>query len=151
MSAKPRERFSKTLVFSESQISEFAKASGDTNPLHHDSDFASKSRYGGIIASGPQTSALLMGAVAAHFSRLYSMVGLEFSFFFRASVPAMEPLQIDWLVIRNSPTRSGESSLVELRGRLQTSDGRTAVGAKGKILVNCGSTSTPNRSVQSRD
>lgn len=135
MSIQAHERFSKTLVLSAAEISAFAHAAGDTNPLHHDAEFAMQSRYGGVIASGPQTSALLMGAVAAHFSSIAPMVGLEFSFFFRGPVKADEALSLDWLVVQSSPTRSGSASLVELRGRLQTSDGRTAVGAKGKVLV----------------
>ncbi|MCG8420560.1 MAG: MaoC family dehydratase [Proteobacteria bacterium] len=117
----------------EAEISAFASAAGDANPLHHDREYAANSQYGGIVASGPHTGALLMGLVATHFSRFGSMVGLEFTFLFRAAVPADDDLTLEWLVIRVEPKRRG--SLVELRGRLRTSSGVTAVGAKGKVLV----------------
>ena len=77
-----------------------------------------------------------MGFVADHYSGVGPMVGLEFSFRFRAAVPAEDCVGLEWLVIRSTRTRSGESQLVELRGRLRTSAGETAVGAKGTILVN---------------
>ena len=132
---QPHDRFSSTLTLTEEDIATFAKASGDLNPLHHDREFAEASRYGGIIASGPQTSSLLMGATASHFSTYDSMVGLKFEFSFRAPVRANDPLQLEWLIVavRNAPKMGGR--IVDLRGRLVTSNGKTAVGAKGLVLV----------------
>lgn len=135
MQFNPRDRFSKSLLLSESEISAFASAAGDANPLHHDREYASTSRYGGIIASGPQTSALLMGLVASHFSDIGPMVGLDFSFRFRAPVPAGDAFILEWLIIRVERKEALGGHLVELRGRLQTSSGVTAVGAKGTVVV----------------
>ncbi len=56
-----RHRFSKSVSLSAAEISAFADAAGDPNPIHHDPEWAKQSRYGGIVASGPQTSAMLMG------------------------------------------------------------------------------------------
>lgn len=137
VSIQPHDRFKKSVRLSESEIAAFATASGDPNPIHHDPEYASTTRYGGIAASGPQTTALLLGLTAAYFSEIGSMVGLEFTTIFKAGVPANDELTLEWLVIRAEPKRSG-AVLVELRGRLRTSEGVTAVGAKGKILV------TPN-------
>lgn len=129
------ERFASEVTLSHEQVSAFAHVAGDTNPLHHDQSYAAESSYGGIIASGPQTSALLMGVVASHFSERSSMVGLEFWFRFRRPVLAGQKVCLEWLVIsaRHSDKLHGE--VVDLRGRLKTADGATAVGAKGKILV----------------
>ena len=135
MQVRAHDRFSSTTRLSESEISGFARAAGDANPLHHDAEAAQASRYGRIIASGPHTTSLLMGLAATHFSSIGRMVGLEFSFLFRAAVPAEEALQLEWLVIRVSPTARASGAVVELRGRLRTVDGVTAVGAKGKVLV----------------
>ena len=135
MRARAHERYSTALSLSEAQIASFAHAAGDANPLHHDAAYARSTRYGGLIASGPHTSAILMGLVATHFSRGGPMVGLEFTFYFRAPVPAAEQLHLEWLVVRVSPTSSGAAEIAELRGRLRTSAGITAVGAKGVVLL----------------
>jgi len=115
MAVQPQDRFSRTVRLTEAEIFAFAEASGDANPLHHDREYAASSKYGGIVASGPQTGALLMGLAASHFSAFGPKVGLEFTFLFRAAVPADDDLILAWLVIRVEPKRSG--SLVEMRGR----------------------------------
>jgi acyl dehydratase len=135
MDVHAHDRFSQTLRLSETEISAFAQAAGDANPLHRDVAFARRSRYGQVIASGPQSTSLLMGLAATHFSRIGPMVGLEFSFFFRAAVPAEALLKLDWLVVRVSPTSSRAAAVVELRGRLRIAEGETAVGARGRVLV----------------
>lgn len=135
MTIEPRTRFEMKRTLDEDAIAIFAANSGDWNPLHHDRAFAERSRYGGIIASGPQTTALLMGLVATYFSALGTMVGLDFSFRFRAAAPANDQLSFEWMIIRNRPTKSLDGDLVELRGRVRTSTRKTAVGAKGLIVV----------------
>jgi len=132
---RPHDRFTRELTLTDAEVSAFARASGDANPLHHDPVYARKTRYGGVIASGPQTSALLMGLVATRLSQLGPMAGLEFSFFFKHGVPANERLQLEWLVVGVTPTSSGAADVVDLRGRLRTASGVTAVGAKGRALV----------------
>ena len=49
-----------------------------TNPVHHDSEVAAKSRFGRLIASGPHTTAHLLALTASHFSKHGAMLGLEF-------------------------------------------------------------------------
>jgi acyl dehydratase/CBS domain-containing protein len=55
-------RFRKTL--SEADVQRFAEASGDTNRLHLDGEFAEKSRFGGRIAHGILTAGLISAALA---------------------------------------------------------------------------------------
>lgn len=135
MACEPRTRFSRVLTLDEQSISSFAAAAGDNNPLHHDVEFARASRYGGLVASGPQSAALLMGLVASYFSKIGPMVGIEFAFQFKGGVPANDRLHLDWIIVRSTSTKRRSGELVELRGRIKTSIGKTAVGAKGKILV----------------
>lgn len=132
---QPGERFASEATLSNEDISAFARAAGDANPLHHDRVYAGASRYGGVIASGPQTSALLMGLVASHFSKRSSMVGLEFWFRFRRPVLAGQAVCLEWLVIASRYSEKLCGELVDLRGRLRTVEGVTAVGAKGKVLI----------------
>jgi acyl dehydratase len=65
--AQPHERFSARLSLTPGETSAFAGAVGDLNPLHHDADFAAKTRFGRLLASGPQTTAHLMALTASHY------------------------------------------------------------------------------------
>jgi len=42
----------------------FTEMSGDRNPLHHDTDLAARSRFGGLVVQGGVTSGLLNALVA---------------------------------------------------------------------------------------
>ncbi len=135
--ARPHERFGRVVNLTPDAVTEFARAAGDANPLHHDATYAAGTRFGRPIASGPHTSALLMACTATHFARTGAMLGLGFTFDFRRPVWADETVRIEWLVVgvRIRSTDPGAGDIVELRGRLQGSDGRTAVGAKGRVLL----------------
>jgi 3-hydroxybutyryl-CoA dehydratase len=133
--AQPHERFSARLSLTPDETSAFAGAVGDLNPLHHDADFAAKTRFGRLLASGPQTTAHLMALTASHFSERGAMLGLEFWFRFRRPIYADETISLEWLVVsvEDSPRLQGE--IIDLRGRIRKETGETAVGAKGRVLV----------------
>jgi len=57
-----RVEFTKTIL--EDDIRAFAAASGDTNPLHLDDEFASKTRFKGRIAHGTLVGGLISAALA---------------------------------------------------------------------------------------
>jgi 3-hydroxybutyryl-CoA dehydratase len=135
MNVRPHDRFSSEVTLSPDRVAEYALAAGDSNPIHFDAEFAAQTRYRRIIASGTQTTALLLGLTAAHFSKGASMVGLEYSVKFRRPVFADETIRMEWLVIRVTRNARLGGHIVELRGRLQGQDGKTAVGAKGRVLV----------------
>lgn len=135
MFPKPHDRFSSQITLTPDAVVVFATAAGDHNPIHHDPEAAAASRYGGLVASGPQTSGLLMGLAASHFAQLGPMVGLDFWFRFRRPVYADDTIQLEWLVIRVTPHARSGGQIVELRGRVRNGAGETAVGAKGRVLV----------------
>ncbi|PSP78143.1 acyl dehydratase [Halobacteriales archaeon QS_1_68_20] len=54
--------FSKTLV--EDEVRAFAAASGDTNRLHLDEEYAEESRFGGTIVHGTLVSGIISAALA---------------------------------------------------------------------------------------
>jgi 3-hydroxybutyryl-CoA dehydratase len=70
MRAFPRERFSSDVTLTPAMVSVYASAAGDTNPVHHDADFAAATRYGRPIASGTFTTALLLGLTATDFEKI---------------------------------------------------------------------------------
>jgi len=133
--AHPRERFSSTVTLTPASVADYAHSVGDTNPVHHDARFAASSRYGRVIASGTHTTALLLGLTASHFSRNGAMVGLEFWVRFRRPIYADETVRLEWLVVKVTPNEKLKGDVVELRGRIQGQDGRTALGARGRVLV----------------
>lgn len=129
------ERFSSEVTLTPTAVAEYARAAGDTNPVHHDAEFAQSTRFGRVIASGTHTTALLLGLTASHFSRRGAMVGLEFWVRFRKAIYADETIRLDWLVIRVTPNSKLGGDIVELRGRIKGQDGTTALGARGRVLV----------------
>ena len=135
MRAYPRERFSSQVTLTPAMVGAYADAAGDDNPVHHDAAFAASTRYGRLIASGTHTTALLLGLTASHFSKRGAMVGLEFSVRFRRPVYADETIRLEWLVVKVTPNLKLGGDIVDLRGRITAEDGRTALGAKGRVLV----------------
>ncbi len=128
------ETFRSTVTLSTAQISAFAHLSGDHNPLHHDAEVARHTRFGGIIASGTQTTALFMGMVASHFCQKGPMLGVEFSFRFHAPVRPCEELRMAWTVVNIEPNKR-LGGLVTLEGQVTNPAGHDLVTGVGKVIV----------------
>ncbi len=131
----PHERFSREVSLSPEGVSAFAEDVGDTNPVHHDPEFAKTTRFGRPIASGTHTTALLLALTARHYSDAARMLGLEFWVRFRKAIFADETIRLEWLVIRVTRNERLRGDIVDLRGRIRNARGETVLGAKGKILV----------------
>ena len=135
MRAYPRERFSTEITLTPALVAAYARAAGDTNPVHNDPEFAATTRYGRLIASGTHTTALLLGLTASRYSEGGAMVGLEFWVRFRRPIYADETILLEWLVVKVTSNEKLKGDIVELRGRIKGQNGETALGAKGRILV----------------
>ena len=97
------ERIVGQLSLSLEEIATFARLSGDLNPLHHDEDYARRTRFGGVIACGPQLTSVMMGLTATYFSQGRVMLGLEFTFRFRKAALAGDTIDIVWEVVSVEP------------------------------------------------
>ncbi len=128
------EAFSKQVQFDAPGIAEFATLCGDTNPLHHDAAYAAASRFGGIIASGPQVTSLLMAMIAAFFASRGPGVGLGFNFRLRSAVRAGELVTMRWRITAVSAKRSLRGHVISLAGEAVRPDGTVAVTATGEVL-----------------
>ena len=135
MLAYPHERFSCVIALIPKIVHDYALAVGDTNPVHHDPDFSATTRYGRLIASGAHTAALLFALTASHFSSKGSVVGLEFWVRYRQPIFADETIQLEWLVRKVTSNAKLGGHVVELLGRIKGEDGKTAMGATGRVLV----------------
>src|SRR5262245_38172041 len=117
------EEFSKPYVFTLESIRRFAVESGDANPLHHDMEMARASRFGGIIASGPQMAAVLMGLVASGMMGFGEGVGLDFHFRFKKAIPAGTEATLVWQVMDIVPHAGLKGDLLTLEGRIADAAG----------------------------
>ena len=63
------------------------------------------------------------------------MVGLEYWVRFRRPIYADETIRLEWLVIKVAPNARLGGDIVDLRGRILGQDGKTSLGAKGRLLV----------------
>ena len=110
------ERCSRKMQFTSESIAEFARLTGDANPLHTDTDAASRARHGRVIAAGQHTTSQLIGLAATYFSRghddtaseLRELLCLNFNFSLKSPVFADEAAELSWVV-----------TTLEWSGRLQ--------------------------------
>ena len=120
---------SKPYVFTRENIRRFADEAGDDNPFHRDEEKAAASRFGGIIASGPHMSAVLMAVCASREMGTRDGVGLDFSFRFLRAIPAETATSLAWTVTGIEPHEGLKGDLVTLEGRI--------VDDRGKVYVTC--------------
>jgi acyl dehydratase len=125
--------------FSRASIAEFAKQTGDANPLHFDPEAAARAHHGRIIASGQQTTSNLIGLAATHFARrceqfTRELLCLNFNFAFKAPVFADDPVQLSWTVSSVQWHPKLEGWLAQADGKA-VSHARLCVVARGTLLV----------------
>ena len=125
--------FSRIHRFDEEAVRRFAHAAGDENPMHHDSELAAATRFGGLIASGTHTASLLMGLAATHFARRGSVLGTSLSVDLLRPVRATETVVMEWCVT-SIAARPKRGRIVELQGTMKGADDRTRVLAHCTVL-----------------
>lgn len=134
------EKVTQRLRYSRADIAQFARMSLDQNPLHLDSMVAQRARFGEIVASGQQTSAILMGMLATHYSRSddgvpRQMICLNMNFAFKAPVFAEQEIVLQWKVSSVTPNAKLKGLVGLLDGHASVMRGKPAVIARGTILV----------------
>jgi acyl dehydratase len=132
------DNFFKQVRFDATSIASFALLAGDTNPLHHDAEFAKQTRFGGIIASGSHVTSLMSGMVAGHFSNKGLNVGLDFTFRFESPVHVDDTVLLRWTLANRMPKLSLKGDILTLEGQAIRSDGIVAVSATAHILLMAG-------------
>jgi acyl dehydratase len=132
------ETFERIVTFDEAGAKHFATLVGDFNPAHHDEEFAAKSRFGGLIISGTQPTALLMAMTATFLSAKGAALGLEYTFRFRKAIRMGETVTMHWVVTDITP-KPGLGDIVAFEARLTLGRGELAVSGTGKcVLLNDG-------------
>ena len=133
------EEFRTRVRYTREQIIQFARLTGDTNPLHHDRQAAERASFGELIASGQQTASQMMGLVASYFSRredgiAREMLCLNFNFAFKLPVFAEQDIHIEWRVteVERSTRRGGFIGHVDGTASV---GGKPCVVGRGTVLV----------------
>jgi acyl dehydratase len=129
------ERFGGELLLKTSDIAAFANSIGDYNPIHHDPELAAQTRFGGIIASGPQPAAIFLGLVATYFSRKSAMLGLEFGLKFQKPVFPGQPYRMEWVVAEVEFKEKLKGEIVKLEGQITSAQGEVVLSGTGTVLV----------------
>lgn len=125
----------KPYLFDEAGIMAFAYGAGDMNVLHHDPEAAAKTRFKGIIASGAQMTAVLMGFGASTLSERHEAVGLEFNTRFECAIPAGTQTTLTVTITSCEPHAKLGGSLVTFEGAITGDDGKRYVSATGKAVL----------------
>jgi len=126
--------------FTREDIAAFARLTGDSNPLHHDVQAAQRARHGEIIASGQQTTAMMIGLAASHFSRSddgreRELLCLNFNFAFKAPVFAEQDLLLHWRVASVEWNATLGGWLAHVDGRATVRNAHPCVVGRGTLLV----------------
>ena len=128
-------RLSRELRLDATAISAGARMVGDLNPLHHDAAFAATTRFGGLIASGAHTSALLAGVISVLLTEggFGPAVGVDYRVRFRRPVPVDRPMRMEWVVTGLDSVRGGD--LVRFSGQIADAEsGDVALSAEMTCL-----------------
>jgi acyl dehydratase len=135
----PGESVRRALRYTREEIADFARMTGDANPIHHDTLAAQRARHGEIIASGQHTTGLMMGLAATYFSRaddgcVREMLGLNYNFAFKAPVFAEQSVVLAWTVSTVAWSSSLDGWIGHIDGHASVAGRRCVVG-RGTILV----------------
>lgn len=129
------EEFSKDFVFDREGVIAFATMAGDMNPMHHDEAFAKASRFKSLIASGTQTSSVMLGVLATYVSARAAALGLEFSVRLKKAVHVGDRTHIAWKITRIEWRASLGGDVVVLEGTMRNQDGAVVATAEATNLV----------------
>lgn len=128
-------RITQDLLLDADAIRAGARLVGDFNPLHHDAALAATTRFGGLIASGAHSSALLAGIVSILLTErgFGPAVGMDYAVQFVRPVHVGQAMRMEWVVTAITPARSGNIAVLE--GQItDPRDGKPALTARMRCL-----------------
>jgi acyl dehydratase len=133
------ERCVRELSFTPESIAQFARLSGDANPLHLDAQAAARSHHGRIIASGQQTTSQMIGLAATYFGTAHTAVPrellfLNFNFALKNPVFAGVAVEMSWHVSAVEWHNRLRGWLVHVDGKAHSA-GELCVVARATLLI----------------
>jgi 3-hydroxybutyryl-CoA dehydratase len=121
--------FTKTVT--DDDVRDFARVSGDDQPLHLDDAFAAKTRFGKRIAHGMLSAAFISAALGTKLAPGYVVVYLSQQLRFRAPVSIGDTIATTAEVTEVD----AEKRIVTVRTDCANQDGVTVVQGEAKVLL----------------
>ena len=132
---RPGDTFSSTVVFDSAAIADFAKRTGDRNPVHTDSAAGAVSRFGKRIASAQHVVSLMLGLSASWLAERGTSFGLGCSFRFSAAVLEGDTIDIRWTVAETVYKESLQGMIVVLEGDAVNTGGLVCSTSRLEMLL----------------
>ena len=116
----------------QSRIEQYARASGDFNPIHIDQDFAAQSRFGGTIAHGMMIAATISDMMTSAFGRRWADTG-SMKIRFRSPVKPGQSVTAQGTV--KTIKASDMGSRVVCAVSVVKDDGETAIAGQAEVTL----------------
>jgi acyl dehydratase len=132
---RPGDTFSSTHIFDAAAIADFAKRTGDSNPVHTDAAAAAVSRFGKRIASAQHIVSLMLGLSGSWLALRGTSFGLGCSFRFTAAVLEGDTIAIRWTVAETIFKESLQGMIVILEGTAENERGLVCSSGRLEMLL----------------
>ena len=119
-------------LIDQARIEQYAKASGDFNPIHIDQDFAAQSQFGGTIAHGMMVAATISEMMTSAFGRHWSDTG-SMKIRFRSPVKPGQSVTAQGTV--KAVRASDMGSRVVCAVSVVKDDGETAIAGQAEVTL----------------
>jgi 3-hydroxybutyryl-CoA dehydratase len=119
-------------LIDQARIEQYAKASGDFNPIHIDQDFAAQSQFGGTIAHGMMVAATISEMMTSAFGQQWSDTG-SMKIRFRSPVRPGQSVTARGTV--KAVKASDMGSRVVCAVSVVKDDGETAIAGQAEVTL----------------
>ncbi len=121
-------------TITQTQLSRYAGASGDHNPLHLDAEFAATTQFGGIIAHGMLTLALISEMMTSAFGRAWLENG-SLQVRFKGAAYLGDQLEAWGRVTKDEPLSAGRRLVCSVGVRHRKKGQEIITGTATVVLV----------------
>lgn len=119
-------------VIDQARIEDYARASGDFNPIHIDREFASQTQFGGTIAHGMMVAATISEIMTGAFGLNWAETG-KMKIRFRSSVKPGQSVTASGSVQRVAPIENANRIVCAVS--VVKDDGEVAISGQAEVTV----------------
>ena len=119
-------------VIDQARIEDYARASGDFNPIHIDREFASQTQFGGTIAHGMMVAATISEIMTGAFGLNWAETG-KMKIRFRSPVKPGQSVTASGSVQRVAPIEN--ANRIACAVSVVKDDGEVAISGQAEVTV----------------